>query len=96
MASHPPHGGPARFGLLRSDHAPGRSGSGDALIRTMRLVAAALSGMATAHASVSPRRGPGESAAAGQALAKSMSALEEAAKDAKRHRSIGDLMGMVD
>lgn len=74
----------------------GEVGSGDALIRT-GLVAAALSGMATAaHALVNAGRGPGESAAAGQALAKAMSALEEAAKDANRHRSIGELMGMVD
>jgi hypothetical protein len=75
----------------------GEVGSGDSLIRTMRLVAAALSGMATAaHTSVNPLRGPGDSAVAGQALAKAMSALEEAAKDANRHRAIGDLMGMVD
>ncbi|MBV8540649.1 MAG: hypothetical protein JO063_04775 [Pseudonocardiales bacterium] len=76
----------------------GELGSGDSLIRTMRLVAAALSGMATtaAHASVDPQRGPGQGAAAGQALAKAMSALEEAAKDVNRHRAIGDLMGMAD
>ncbi len=75
----------------------GNIGSGDALIRTMRLVAAALSGIATAaHAAANPHRGPGESATAGQALTKSMSALEEAAKDIHRHRAIGDLMGLVD
>lgn len=75
----------------------GELGSGDALIRTMRLVAAALSGMATAaQASVNPLRGRGESAAAGQALTKAMSALEEAAKDTNRHRAIGELMGLVD
>lgn len=63
----------------------------------MRLVAAALSGMATAaQTSVYPLRGPGESATAGEALAKSMSALEVAAKDTNRHRVIGDLLGMVD
>ena len=51
----------------------GAIGSGDALTRTMRLVAAALSGMATAaQASANPRRGPGEAAMAGEALAKSM------------------------
>ena len=75
----------------------GGVGSGDALIRSMRLVAAALSGMATAaQAAANPRRGPGESAVAGQVLAKSMSALEESAKDVHRHRAIGDLMGRVD
>ena len=75
----------------------GELGSGDSLIRTMRLVAAALSGMATAaQASVNPLRGRGESAAAGQALTKAMSALEEAAKDTNRHRAIGELMGLVD
>lgn len=63
----------------------------------MRLAAAALSGMATAaHASVNPFRGPGESAVAGQALVKAMSALEEAATDINRHRATGDLMGRVD
>ncbi|MGH3817797.1 MAG: hypothetical protein ACRDRE_08560 [Pseudonocardiaceae bacterium] len=75
----------------------GELGSGDSLIRTMRLVAAALSGMATAaHASVNPQREPGQDAAAGQALAKAMSALEQAAKDVHRHRAIGELMGMAD
>jgi hypothetical protein len=72
-------------------------GSGDALIHTMRLVAAALCGMATAaHTSANPHRGPGEAAQAGQALAKAMGALEQAATDVHRHRAIGDLMGMTD
>jgi hypothetical protein len=63
----------------------------------MRLVAAALSGMATAaHTSLNARRGPGEAATAGQALAKAMSALEQAAKDIHRHRAIGELMGLTD
>ncbi len=75
----------------------GEVGSGDALIHTMRLVAAALCGMATAaHTSVNMERGPGEAAQAGQALAKAMGALEEAAKDVHRHRAIGELMGMAD
>lgn len=75
----------------------GDIGSGDSLIRTMRLVAAAVSGMATAaHTSINPLRGPKDSAVAGQALAKAMTALEEAAKDIHRHRAIGDLMGMVE
>ena len=75
----------------------GDIGSGDSLIHTMRLVAAALSGMATAaHTSANPQRGPGEAAAAGQALATAMSALEQAAKDVHRHRAIGELMGMTD
>lgn len=59
------------------------------MICTTRLVAAALSGMAAAaQASVNQRRGPGESAVAGQALAKSMSALEEAAKDVHRQSGL--------
>lgn len=75
----------------------GEVGSGDSLIHTMRLVAATLSGMATAaHASINPQRGPGEAAAAGQALGKAMSALEQAAKDVHRHRAISELMGMTD
>jgi hypothetical protein len=75
----------------------GEVGSGDSLIHTMRLVAAALCGMATAaHASVNTERGPGEATQAGQALAKAMSALEEAAKDVHRHRAIGELMSMAD
>jgi hypothetical protein len=53
--------------------------------------------MATAaHASVNPQRGPGEALAAGQALAKAMSLLEQAATDVHRHRAIGELMGMTD
>jgi hypothetical protein len=62
----------------------------------MRLVAAALCGMATAaHTSVNIERGPGEAAQAGHALAKAMGALEEAAKDVHRHRrTISELMGM--
>ncbi|MGH3575719.1 MAG: hypothetical protein ACRDS0_32120, partial [Pseudonocardiaceae bacterium] len=75
----------------------GELGSGDSLIHTMRLVAAALSGMATAaQASANPHRGPGQAALAGQTLAKAMGALEEAAKDVHRHRAVGELMGMTD
>lgn len=75
----------------------GELGSGDPLIQTMRLVAAALSGMATAaHISRNPRRGPGEAATGGQALAKAISALEQAAKDLHRHRAIGELMSLTD
>jgi hypothetical protein len=75
----------------------GEVGSGDSLIHTMRLVAAALCGMATAaQASADPLRGPGEAATAGQALAKAMSALQEAAKEVHRHRAVGELMGMAD
>jgi hypothetical protein len=45
----------------------GPVGSGDALIRTLRLAAAAVSGMATAaEKAADPRRGPGEAAEAGQ------------------------------
>lgn len=75
----------------------GEVGSGDSLIHTMRLVAAALCGMATAaHTSVNPLRGPDDATVAGQALFKAMGALEEAAKDVHRHRAIGELMGMAD
>ena len=75
----------------------GEVGSGDALIRTMRLTAAALSGMATAaQAAANPHREPGQAAEAGQTLAKAMSALQEAARDVDRHRTIGELMGMTD
>jgi hypothetical protein len=75
----------------------GEIGSGDALIHTMRLVAAALCGMATAaHTSANPHRGPGEATQAGQALVKAMGALEQAVEDVHRHRAIGDLMGMTD
>ncbi len=77
--------------------AKGDIGSGDVLIRTMRLVAAALSGMATAaQASANPLRGPSDAAAAGRALTAAMNALEEAAKDTHTHRAVGDLMRMTD
>ncbi|MEU0572876.1 hypothetical protein ABZ297_46795 [Nonomuraea sp. NPDC005983] len=57
----------------------GEVGSGDALIRAMRLVAAALSGMATAaHTAIDPLRGDGEAADAGQALIKAAAVLQEA------------------
>ncbi|MGI8753162.1 MAG: hypothetical protein ACR2MN_12760 [Acidimicrobiales bacterium] len=93
-------GAPGRFGLLRSDHTAGRSRFGrrtDPHEAPGRRLNTALSGMATvAHASVNPRRGPGESGAARQDLAKAVGALEEASKDANRHRSIGGLIGMAD
>ena len=58
----------------------GDVGSGDALIRTIRLVAAALSGMTrAAYSSANPLRAQGDAADSGHILAKAMSALEEAA-----------------
>ena len=75
----------------------GEVGSGDALIRTIRLVGAALSGMTTAAvAAANPRRGDTDAALAGQALSKAMGALEEAAKDIHTHRAMGDLMRLAD
>jgi len=75
----------------------GAIGSGDVLIRTIRLVAAALSGMTSAaQASANPLRGNEDAALAGQALSKAMDALEEATKDIHTHRAIGDLMRMTD
>jgi len=75
----------------------GEVGSGDALIRTIRLVGAALAGMTTAAvAAANPRRGDTDAALAGQALSKAMGALEEAAKDIHTHRAMGDLMRLAD
>ena len=75
----------------------GDVGSGDALIRTMRLTAAALAAMAkAAHISLDPTRGPGAARDAGMLLSRAMDALAEAAKDVRRHRAAGDLMGMTD
>lgn len=75
----------------------GEVGSGDVLIRTIRLVAAALSGMTSAACvSVNPLRSSGETAAAGQALSKAMNCLEEALTDVHTHRAIGDLIAMTD
>jgi len=75
----------------------GAIGSGDALMRTIRLVAAALSGMTRAAlVSANPRRGDGDAAVAGETLSKAMGALEEAAKDIHTHRALGDLMRMTD
>jgi hypothetical protein len=75
----------------------GAIGSGDALMRTIRLVAAALSGMTRAAlVAANPRRGDGEAAVAGETLFKAMGALEEAAKDIHTHRAMGDLMRMTD
>lgn len=75
----------------------GDIGSGDVLMRTIRLTAAALAGMTTAaYTALNPHRGDGDAATAGQALSKAMSALEDAAKDVHTHRAIGELMGMTD
>lgn len=75
----------------------GEVGSGDTLIRTMRLTAAALAGMAqAAHVKVNPHRGDGEAATAGEALYKAMVALEQAADDVHQHRAAGELMGLAD
>lgn len=75
----------------------GEVGSGDALMRTIRLVAAALSGMTTAAvAAANPRRGETDAALGGHALFKAMGALEEAAKDIHTHRAMGDLMRLAD
>ncbi|MGH9011107.1 MAG: hypothetical protein ACRDYF_14835 [Acidimicrobiia bacterium] len=49
-----------------------------------------------AHAAANPLRGDTDAALAGQALAKAMDALEEAAKDIHTHRAIGDLMRLTD
>src|SRR5487761_1144911 len=75
----------------------GDVGSGDALIRTMRLTAAALAAMAkAAHISLDPARGPGAARDAGTLLSRAMDALAEAAKDVRRHRAAGNPMGMTD
>ncbi|MDQ1492280.1 MAG: hypothetical protein QOD57_3289 [Actinomycetota bacterium] len=75
----------------------GHIGSGDALIRTIRLFAAALSGMTSAaHAAANPWRADTDAALAGHALSEAMDALEEAAKDIPTHRSMGDLMRLTD
>jgi len=75
----------------------GKVGSGDTLVRTIRLVAAALSAMASAkHAASNPLRGAGVARDAGQALSRAMDALEQAAADAPLHRNIGQLMRMTD
>ena len=51
----------------------GDVGSGDALIRTIRLVAAALSGMTrAAYCSADPLRAPGDAAGSGRLLARAM------------------------
>lgn len=49
-----------------------------------------------AYTALNPHRGDGDSATAGQALSKAMTALEDAVKDVHTHRAIGELMGMID
>lgn len=74
----------------------GQVGSGDALIKTMRLTAAAL--LAMAHAALvvkDPERGDGEAGQAGVLLNRAMDALEKAAGDAPAHRAVGDLLRMT-
>lgn len=73
----------------------GEVGSGDALLRTVRLVAAALSGMThAAHTTADPQRPPGEARVAANALNQAMTALEQAAADSARHRAGAELMGL--
>jgi hypothetical protein len=75
----------------------GNVGSGDTLMRTIRLTAAALSGMLkAAHAASDPHRQDGELSVAGQGLVKAMAALSAAAKDADLHTATGELMAMGD
>jgi hypothetical protein len=79
-------GGPA-------PHVPGRGelGSGDALSTTMRMTAAALSGMGVAPlAAANPLREHGEATEAGHALIKAAAALQEAAKDADALRAMAN------
>jgi hypothetical protein len=75
----------------------GELGSGDTLMRTIRLVAAALAAMTNAAAiALNMERDAGASAESGQLLVRAMDALEEAAKDIPLHRATGDLMRLVD
>lgn len=89
-----------RFGAhFRSGPLPrqGQVGAGDALVRTIRTVAAALAGMTSAkHAASNPLRGPQNARDAGRALSRGMDALEQAAADAPLHRNLGQLMEMTD
>jgi hypothetical protein len=63
----------------------------------MRMVAAALSGMATAaQVATNPTRNAGEAADAGQALIKAAAVLQEAAKEVHSLRAMGELMTMTD
>jgi hypothetical protein len=65
----------------------------DALMRTIRLVSAALSGIASAaHAAINPLRGDGDTDLAGHTLLRAMDALEEAVKDVHSYRVAGDLL----
>jgi hypothetical protein len=74
----------------------GAVGSGDALVRTMRLTAAALSAMAHVALALSdPSRGDGAAGQAGALLSRAMDALAEAAKDVPGHRAAGDLLRMT-
>lgn len=74
----------------------GEVGSGDALIRTMRLAAAALSAMAHAKLVLTdPEREDGAAGQAGILLSRAMDALAEAAKDISTHRFIGDMVRMT-
>ncbi|GAB4590257.1 hypothetical protein [Nocardia sp. IFM 10818] len=75
----------------------GDIGSGDSLMRTVRLVAAALQAMLHAAATaVNVDREDGASAESGHLLTRAMDALEQAATDIPLHRATGDLMRMVD
>ena len=75
----------------------GEVGSGDVLVRTIRWVAAALSGMTTAkRVGSDPLRAAGVGRDGGLALSRAMDVLEQAAADIPLHRNVGDLMRMTD
>lgn len=75
----------------------GETGSGDVLMGTIRLVAAALTGMTkAAHTAINPLRERGESATAGHLLSRAMTCLEKAHADIHTHRAVADLMRMSD
>jgi hypothetical protein len=66
-------------------------------MRTIRLTAAALSGLLkAAHAAADPDRQDGDLAVAGRGLVKAMAALKAAAGDARLHTAAGEVMVMGD
>lgn len=75
----------------------GPAGGPDPLGRTILLVAAALSGLLSAAATMrNPLRGDGDTAVAAHAVRQAIRALDQAAKDAKGQQVLADLLTLTD
>jgi len=75
----------------------GPGGGPDPLGRTILLTAAALSGLLAAAATMrNPLRGDGDTAAAAYGVRQAVTALDQAAKDARGQQVLADLLALAE